>query len=131
MVEEKIDKDGFIVTTQEESVPKEDREFAINVYSNNGEEICTVYTNNPTVARKYEKFIKSSPSVRSEKVYAENGKLVGIQGVLDLDVASVRIYKTTKGKTSDESSEARKARMRAVRAHKNKKKGVIKITLFY
>lgn len=34
MVEEKIDKDGFIVTTQEESVPKEDREFAINVYSN-------------------------------------------------------------------------------------------------
>lgn len=62
MVEEKIDKDGFIVTTQEESVPKEDREFAINVYSNNGEEICTVYTNNPTVARKYEKFIKSSPS---------------------------------------------------------------------
>ena len=25
MVEEKIDKDGFIVTTQEESVPKEDR----------------------------------------------------------------------------------------------------------
>lgn len=37
MVEEKIDKDGFIVTTQEESVPKEDREFAINVYSNNGE----------------------------------------------------------------------------------------------
>ena len=33
MVEEKIDKDGFIVTTQEESVPKEDREFAINVYS--------------------------------------------------------------------------------------------------
>ena len=118
MVEEKIDKDGFIVTTQEESVPKEDREFAINVYSNNGEEICTVYTNNPTVARKYEKFIKSSPSVRSEKVYAENGKHVGIQGVLDLDVASVRIYKTTKGKTSDESSEARKARMRAVRAHK-------------
>lgn len=118
MVEEKIDKDGFIVTTQEESVPKEDREFAINVYSNNGEEICTVYTNNPTVARKYEKFIKSSPSVRSEKVYAENGKLVGIQCVLDLDVASVRIYKTTKGKTSDESSEARKARMRAVRAHK-------------
>lgn len=131
MVEEKIDKDGFIVTTQEESVPKEDREFAINVYSNNGEEICTVYTNNPTVARKYEKFIKSSPSVRSEKVYAENGKLVGIQGVLDLDVASVRIYKTTKGKTSDESSEARKARMRAVRAHKKLKKGVIKITLFY
>lgn len=55
MVEEKIDKDGFIVTIQEESVPKEDREFAINVYSNNGEEICTVYTNNPTVARKYEK----------------------------------------------------------------------------
>ena len=53
MVEEKIDKDGFIVTTQEESVPKEDREFAINVYSNNGEEICTVYTNNPTIARKY------------------------------------------------------------------------------
>ena len=49
MVEEKIDNDGFIVTTQEESVPKEDREFAINVYSNNGEEICTVYTNNPTV----------------------------------------------------------------------------------
>ena len=38
--------------------------------------------------------------------------------ILDLDVASVRIYKTTKGKTSDESSEARKARMRAVRAHK-------------
>lgn len=37
MVEEKIDNDGFIVTTQEESVPKEDREFAINVYSNNGE----------------------------------------------------------------------------------------------
>ena len=100
MVEEKIDNDGFIVTTQEESVPKEDREFAINVYSNNGEEICTVYTNNPTVARKYEKFIKSSPSVRSEKVYAEN------------------IYKNTKGKTSDESSEARKARMSAVRAHK-------------
>lgn len=64
MVEEKIDKDGFIVTTQEESVPKEDREFAINVYSNNGEEICTVYTNNPTVARKYEKFIKSRPADR-------------------------------------------------------------------
>ena len=118
MIEQKIDKDGFFVATQEEATPKEDREFAINVYSNNGEEICTVYTNNPSVARKYEKFIKSSTSVRSEKVYAENGKLVGIQGVLDLDVASVRIYKTTKGKTSDESSEARKARMRAVRAHK-------------
>lgn len=113
MVEEKIDKDGFIVTIQEESVPKEDREFAINVYSNNGEEICTVYTNNPTVARKYEKFIKSSPRVRSE-----NGKLVGIQGILDLDVASVRIYKKTKGKMSDESKEALRARMSVVRAGK-------------
>ncbi len=76
MVEEKIDKDGFIVTIQEESVPKEDREFAINVYSNNGEEICTVYTNNPTIARKYEKFIKSNPAVRSEKVYAEMESLL-------------------------------------------------------
>ena len=45
-------------------------------------------------------------------------RLFVLKGVLDLDVASVRIYKTTKGKTSDESSEARKARMRAVRAHK-------------
>lgn len=118
MVEEKIDKDGFIVTIQEESVPKEDREFAINVYSNNGEEICTVYTNNPTVARKYEKFIKSSQRVRSEKVYSENGKLVGIQGILDLDVASVRIYNKTKGKMSDESKEALRARMSVVRAGK-------------
>lgn len=117
-IEEKIDKDGFIVTVQEESVPKEDREFAINVYSNNGEEICTLYTNNPTIARKYEKFIKSSPRVRSEKIYSDNGKLVGIQGILDLDIASVRIHKKTKGKSSDESSEARKERMQAVRSHK-------------
>ena len=118
MIEQKIDKDGFFVATQEEATPKEDREFTVNFYSNNGEEICSIYTNNPKLARKYEKYIKSSPSVRSEKFYAENGKLVGIQGVLDLTAASVRIYKKTKGKVSDESKEALIARMSAVRAGK-------------
>ena len=72
MVEEKIDKDGFIVTTQEESVPKEDREFAINVYSNNGEEICTVYTNNSLrVARLFDpkRFTPKTENLLVSKVF--------------------------------------------------------------
>ncbi len=85
--------------TQEESVPKK----TVNLRS----------TPIQTTVKKFVRYIRitqrllvnmkihhSSPSVRSGKGLRRKRKPVGIQGVLDLDVASVskNIYKTTKVK---------------------------------
>ena len=103
----KYDKDGFIVTTQEDSVPKDEQEFSTNTFYQDGVKICSFYTNNPFVARKYEKFVKSDSRVRSEKVYNLSGNLVGLQGVLDVEKCSISIKK--KRKKRDYSDEERAA----------------------
>ena len=92
----KYDKDGFIVTVQEDSVPKDEQEFSTNMFYQDGVQVCSFYTNNPFVARKYEKFVKSDNRVRSEKVYNLSGNLVGLQAVLDFEMCSISIKKKRK-----------------------------------